>query len=173
MNTQSYKTGHQRPIKELCLICLQENEDENLTKCCKKHIHHECLNRWLNDRQSRGRCPHCRYGLREARGVPPGDETYEIEHRWNHPRGYIHINTGYGQCEVNVESIYPAPIIHMCSYVDMERCISDDFITSGHVIVLTNEDGEYFDILNIPPGWMLCVNNQNTTLQFSTYLQVE
>lgn len=172
---------------EECVICLQgTSENEMIIKitCCKKPIHQTCLDSWLNEYNSRGRCPHCRHRLRPVRGIPNimidrdlnvYDDT-EIAYRWNHPRGTINITSGNGNCDVSIQShdiFVQPPIIHKCSYSDMEDNIPNEFIAEGHVIVLTNEDGDYFDTVNIPSGWMLCVNGNNHTLQLTTYLRIE
>jgi hypothetical protein len=101
------------------------------------------------------------------------DDT-EIEYRWRNPRGHIKITTGNGQCNIELQcndADAQEPPIHKCPYQQMED-MPDDFITNGHLIILTNEDGNYFDAINIPVGWMLCVNDTSRTLQLSHYLQL-
>jgi len=100
----------------------------------------------------------------------------ELEYSWTHPRGYIRITSGHGSCDIRVqptEPDIPAPTVYKCTYIDMEQSVPDAYITSGYVIVLTDEQGDYFDALNIPLGWMLCVNNQSRSLQLSHFLRLE
>ena len=55
----------------------------------------------------------------------------------------------------------------------METQVSDSLITDGCVIVLTNDEGEFFDVLNIPTGWMLRVNGSVRAMQLSMWLRME
>ena len=55
----------------------------------------------------------------------------------------------------------------------METHVSDGQISDGCVIILTNGEGEYFDALNIPPGWALRVNSNITAMQLSAWLRME
>jgi hypothetical protein len=181
-----------------CLICLQpesesESESESVmteTTCCRKSIHQKCLERWFAQYNSHGRCPHCRFRLRPVTGLPPSlldeDETsmdlddldldLDLEFSWSHPRGYIRITSGHGSCDIRVQPTEPhiqVPIVYKCCYTDMEQDVPNAYITNGYVIVLTDEQGDYSDALNIPSGWMLCVNNESRSLQLSNFLRLE
>jgi len=183
-----------------CLICLQsesESEPESEpetepepksvmteTTCCRKSIHQKCLERWFAQYNSHGRCPHCRFRLRPVTGLPPSllseddpsIDDADMEYSWNHPRGYIRITTGHGRCDIRVQPtephIQPLPV-YKCCYTDMEQSVPNAYITSGYVIVLTDEQGNFFDALNIQTGWMLCVNNESRSLQLSHFLRLE
>lgn len=177
-----------------CVICLEaEAETEALIQltCCRKHIHQLCLDLWLNQSTSQGRCPHCRHQLRD-RGHSSSLDNWnpvtmdeEIDHIWNNPRGYINITTGTGAstgigagyCDIQTQSqsqsAMLAPIIHKCPYYTMENSVPNDFITAGHIIVLVDENGNYFDIVNIPVGWILCVNNIKRAVQLTEFLRLD
>lgn len=141
-----------------CVICLQGAIEEIIirTSCCSKSTHQTCLNLWLNERNGRGMCPYCRAQLRPSLHILDGTMI-----PWD-PLGYIHITTGTGQCDIELQSLSPLvlglePVIHKCLYHEMEKHITDNFITSGHLIILTNEEGNYFDAVNIPVGWVVRV----------------
>lgn len=154
-----------------CIICLDKtNEHVINTSCCMQSIHQTCLNQWFNESASLGRCPHCRRQL--DRSCPlinllNIDEDAEVMHRWRNPYGIINITNGNGGVGVIIE---PEHSYHICSYRDFEHeSVSDD----EHIIILTNDNGEYADTLNIPTGWLLNVNNSAHSLQLSTYLRLE
>lgn len=169
-----------------CMVCLQ-SDNVIQTVCCRGPVHQSCLDKWLDS--SSGNCPHCRCRLRSPRGIPQdlglglalgqGFDTdalddSEIEDRWSNPRGYIHIATGHGHCDIHMETDTALePIVHKCPFQSMEDQIPDQFITDGHVIVLTNEEGNYFDTINIPVGWMVSVNNVNQALQLTQLIRLE
>lgn len=184
-----------------CLICLQPDSESkpdsdsisisdsdpehNMTEttCCHKPIHRKCLEQWFAQYNSQGRCPHCRFRLRPVTGLPPSlldtddlSMDADLEFSWNHPRGYIRITSGHGRCDIRVQSTEPyiqPPTVYKCCYTEMEQAVPDAYITNGYVIVLTDEQGNYFDAVNIPSGWMLCVNNESRSLQLSNFLRLE
>jgi hypothetical protein len=162
-----------------CVVCYGS---DNLitTICCSQAIHNTCLNRWLNKSNSNGKCPFCRAQLRPIRGLPDGIDAPDgqdyLQSRWNNPVGYIDITSGEGTCTVNVElnqEGYNIPNTYICSYSEMETHVSDGQISDGCIIILTNGEGEYFDALNIPPGWALRVNSNITAMQLSAWLRME
>jgi len=46
-------------MPEECMICFEEIKDVPCEPCCKKYIHAECKERWVNEGRGRS-CPHCR-----------------------------------------------------------------------------------------------------------------
>jgi len=96
-----------------------------------------------------------------------------LAERWAQPRGYIHVDSGNG-CVVSVEMLDDilAPIVHMCPYNLMEH-IPSSFITDGHVVILTNEEGNFFDAINIPVGWLLSVNGVSISIQTAPWRRME
>ena len=162
-----------------CVVCYGS---DNLitTTCCSQPIHNVCLNRWLNKSHSNGKCPFCRAQLRPIRGLPEdivdSEEEDYLQSRWNNPIGYLDITSGNGSCSVTAEvnrDGYNTPNTYICSYSQMETQVSDSLITDGCVIVLTNDEGEFFDVLNIPTGWMLRVNGSVRAMQLSMWLRME
>lgn len=48
-----------------CNICLDEDNIDAQTECCKKYYHKDCLDRWLVNHES---CPNCRRTLKKSFG---------------------------------------------------------------------------------------------------------
>lgn len=163
-----------------CVVCYGSDKLITTT-CCAQSIHNTCLNRWLNKSNSQGKCPFCRAQIRPIRGLPEGivdingSEEY-LQSRWNNPVGFIDITSGNGNCSVSVvleQEGYSIPNTYICSYSDMETNVSDTQIANGYVIILKNDDGNFFDALNIPPGWSLRVNGSIRAMQLSMWLRME
>lgn len=122
-----------------CIICYN-GRDITTTDCCSQDIHQHCLDTWLV--RSRGTCPCCRHQLRELRGIP---------------QMRIMITSGNGMCICEHRPTDAHITIQKCKYMDMETKVTLNDIVNGHIIVLTDEDGHYFDILNVPTGWSVNV----------------
>ena len=105
------------------------------------------------------------------------DEGEEyLQSRWNNPIGFIDVTSGNGDCRVKVElnqEGYSIPNTYICSYSNMESQVSDTQITNGYVIILKKADVNFFDALNIPPGWTLRVNGSIRAMQLSMWLRME
>jgi len=156
-----------------CVVCY--NKDNLIkTSCCAQFIHQRCLNKWLHKSSSKGKCPFCRAQLRSLKGVPETD--FYIQSRWNDPIGYIDISTGSGHCNVSTtleNHNHTIPNTYLCSYENMENSVTDNQIRDGYVIILTNDEGNYFDTINLTPGWILRVNQQEEAMQLSSWLRME
>lgn len=165
-----------------CIICLNKT-DEQVTDicCCTKPVHQTCLDHWFNQPISLGRCPHCRQ--RSGKPIndtplvmdwlsPDEEGASDILYRWQNPDGIINVMSGDGS--INITTTLKAgsaePTFRICPYHEFETEILDD---NEDIIILTNEDGEYFDTLNIPAQWLLSVNHVPRSLQLSAYLRLE
>jgi len=154
--------------QECCVICLQELSIDLFTTCCSKAIHETCLKTWFNYHESKGRCPYCRTSIAVDKS---GDE--DLEYMWTNPRGYIMIADIDGSCDISMQTMSrDVPEYIICPYEHIDT-LSDSHILDSTIIVLTDENGNYSDVINIPIGWVVCVNGAKCVLQLSSYLRVE
>ena len=162
-----------------CIICLEKSDKIINTKCCLQNVHKACLTSWLSNNISRGRCPYCRKRIRGPRNIPSSlmgdDGDFEVETSlWNNPGGYIKITTSYNNCDVSIvnNTDINVPKYHKCCITHMEN-LPNEYISNGDIIVLTDENNNYFDILNVPVGWIIAINNHNHSLQISYSLRIQ
>jgi hypothetical protein len=155
-----------------CIICYEGGETIN-TACCTQKIHQKCLDQWLYRSNSYGRCCFCRQP--SSMPTDPMPMPMDPMNSWNNPRGFIYVTNSMGSCEITAESnlagVNSVPIIHKVESSDIETC-PEEFLDSGHIIIIT-EDGEFLDTLNVPTGWITCINGQNTSMQLSAWLRLD
>lgn len=170
-----------------CVVCLEQEGTLIKTTCCKKEVHQQCLDTWLNTALSQGTCMHCRFQLRArpvspemvGRGFEPEVETIfgDIYASWTEPRGYIYVDIHDSPDippHIEAESEYPGmgvPIIHAIQSSDIEN--TPESLYNGSHVCIIFEDGQFVDALNVPIGWMVVVNGVHTVLQLSRFLRAD
>lgn len=161
-----------------CVICLDDISGNDKAQgpdgCyqCRCTIHIQCMNRWLNAAISKGRCPACRTAIRpQLMDINnmldyDSDEEEDMVSLWAEPLGIIDVTISGDTVEARSE-----PELEERLIVIQDDQL-EDAILGGHVIVIMDSN-RFFDIINMPPGWIVRVNGYARYMQITPYLYTE
>lgn len=137
-----------------CVICLDDIESSLLTSICTCNSlsHKSCLNRWLSRNDT---CPYCRKQLKPTM-------SYYNDSIWVKPFGTIDLTIIDNDFQINISSEHSHNLLVVVK--DMENSHN----VNVNEVTILRDSNKYVDILNLPVGWILRVNDNYT----KTFMQI-
>jgi len=169
---------------------------------CKCIVHAACMTKWLVSDIGNGRCAHCRAQIRpsivhtqinhDEAYVPDfdfdsddDDDSDWVQYgdtSWVEPFGYIDVNLDDSSARATVTSLDSDSDINVVIIKDEDleqHILNMDSIAfiSNSVTVVIDDEYQYVDNMNIPPGWMMRVykdgHNTRSFIKINTVMVAE